>query len=160
MENASKALLIAGGVLIAILIIAMLVYSFGSISGYFEEKNSKEEIDQLTAFNAQYEAYNRKLLRGTDVVSVLNKAISNNEKYEYKEYNYIIGVEFIIKETAGNWKAGKAYNITDYETMKQNENDFTELKRKIFDCTEVEYNEVTGRIDYILFTERKTETGI
>jgi type II secretory pathway pseudopilin PulG len=163
MENASKALLMAGGVLIAVLIIGILLYSFGSMSGYFEEQASQEEIEQLAEFNNQYEAYNRKLLRGTDVVSVLNKAINNNEKYGvngYNEPNYLIEVEFTIKDTTGNLQDGQTYNISNYEIIKQNSDDFTELKRKIFDCTEIKYDKTTGRVNYILFTERKQNNGI
>ena len=80
MENASKALLMAGGVLIAILIIALLVYSFGTMGGYFDTENKEELAKQLKVFNDQYEVYNRKLLRGVDVISVINKVLDNNQK--------------------------------------------------------------------------------
>ncbi|MCI8482663.1 MAG: hypothetical protein HFJ27_06470 [Clostridia bacterium] len=97
MENAAKALLIAGGILIAVLLIGLLVYSFGSMNGYFEEQQQTEKTEQLTAFNQQFESYNRKLLRGTDVVSILNKVLDNNKKYEYED-NYTIIAEFEMKE--------------------------------------------------------------
>ena len=78
MENASKALLMAGGILIAVLIIGVLIYSFGTMSGYFSAEQDIEAAQQLKIFNDQYESYNRKLLRGTDVISVMNKAININ----------------------------------------------------------------------------------
>lgn len=161
MENASKALLMAGGILIALLIIAVLVYTFGTMSNFFKEQQTEEEIEQLTAFNNQYEAYNRKLLRGTDVVSVINKAISNNEKYGpngYNETNYLIQVEFQITDTMGNLESGKTYGIEQFNTIKRNEEDFKQLKEKIFDCKEVRYHATTGRVNYILFVERKQNT--
>lgn len=81
MENASKALIIAGGILISILILSVLVYSFGNISQYFSSEEKVQQTEQLTTFNNQYESYNKKLLRGTDVISVINKAKDNNTKY-------------------------------------------------------------------------------
>ncbi|MBO5478576.1 MAG: hypothetical protein J6A04_02520 [Clostridia bacterium] len=159
MENASKALLMAGGVLIALLIIGLLIYSFGTMSGYFETENTKEQAEQLKAFNDQYEAYNRKLLRGTDVVSVINKVIDNNEKYGingYNEPNYIIQVEFELIDSVGNLEAGRIYNISNYSEMKKNQEDFTDFKRRIFNCKEIKYNKSTGRVNYISFIERKS----
>lgn len=155
MENASKALLIAGGILIALLIIALLVYSFGSMGGYFSSEEAKEEAEQLEAFNKQYEAYQRKLLRGTDVVSVINKMLDNNKKYENIEPNYIMTVSLEIKETVGNLTQGNTYSIDDYLKMRQDEENFIEFKRKIFDCKEIQYHTTTGRVTHIVFTERK-----
>lgn len=162
MENASKALLIAGGILIALLIIALLVYSFGSMSGYFSSEETKEEAEQLEAFNRQYEAYQRKLLRGTDVVSVINKVLDNNDKYGpngYNEPNYIIEVKIEINETVGNLVAGNTYSIAEYIRMKQDKSNFDDFKRKIFDCKEIKYSSTTGRVNYISFTERKVTYG-
>lgn len=163
MENASKALLMAGGILIALLIMALLVYSFGTMSGFFDRESEIEKSEQLTAFNNQYEAYNRKLLRGTDVVSVINKAISNNEKYGqngYDEPEYIIQVEFELVESVGNLQVGKKYNINDFNEMKKNSDNFTDFKRKIFNCKEIKYNNLTGRVNYLSFIEKQQSNGL
>lgn len=177
MENASKALLMAGGILIAIIIIGALVYMMSTSSGFFSAKQSVEQTEQLVAFNNQYEAYNKKLLRGTDVISVMNKVIDNNTKYGVKgqnEPNYIMDVEFEMKEsmiytktgTASiNFKVGEKYNISSFSTIKNNDEAFTDFKRRIFDCGKVEYNKTTGRVNYMLFIERKMtsteyETGL
>lgn len=167
MENASKALMIAGGVLIAVLIIGLLVYMFASGGGLAKEKEQQELILQMKAFNEQYEAYNRSLLRGTDVISVMNKAISNNTKYGLSGSNepeYQIQVEFEMKEelvytqsgTASvNFKVGERYNIDSFSSIKNNTEAFTDFKRRIFDCKEVRHHKTTGRVNYMLFIERK-----
>ena len=41
MENASRALIIAGGMLIAMLVVSLLVWGFTSISAYQKEKAQK-----------------------------------------------------------------------------------------------------------------------
>lgn len=168
MENASKALTIAGGILIAILIIAALMTMFGSSSGMFRAEQDKKEIEQVVAFNNQYESYNKKLLRGTDVISVINKVIDNNKKYGvngYNEPNYIMNVEFEMKEALvyttdgisndSSFKVGQKYDINSFSTIKSNQELFTDFKRRIFDCVSVKYNNTTGRVNYMLFVERK-----
>lgn len=163
MENASKALVMAGGILIALLIIGLLVYSFGTISGYFSSEQDVEAAEQLKVFNDQYESYNRKLLRGTDVISVMNKVLDNNDKYGingYDEPDYIMKAEFILSEEIGGLQVGKTYNVETIQTIRNDEESFTEFKRKVFDCIRLQYNKTTGRVNYMLFEERQIDYGI
>lgn len=167
MENASKALIMAGGILISILIIGVVVYMFSTSSGLFTNKQTEEEIRQLKEFNDQYESYNRKLLRGTDVISVMNRVMDNNTKYGVKGYNepnYLMQVEFEMKEAIVYTKAGTSearfnvgerYNISSFSNIKNSQDAFTDFKRRIFDCTEVKHHATTGRVNYMLFVERK-----
>ena len=80
MENAAKALVIAGGILLAIMTISVLIYMVGSISRMAQAQDEKKELEQLTAFNNEYEAYNKRVMYGAEVISVVNKAIVHNEK--------------------------------------------------------------------------------
>lgn len=81
MENASKALYIAGSLLIALLVISLLVYTFNNLGGVEEQKDEIAYEESITAFNREYEAFNKKIMYGVDVISCINKAVSNNEKY-------------------------------------------------------------------------------
>ena len=80
MENAAKALVIAGGILLAIMTLSLLVYMVGSTSRLAQAQDSKKAAEQLAAFNNEYEAYNKRVMYGTEVISVMNKAIVHNEK--------------------------------------------------------------------------------
>lgn len=176
MENASKALIMAGEILIALLIIALLVFGFTKISNLSETKQGTIEAEQLAAFNKQYESYNRKLLRGVDVISLINKAIDNNKRYDNEEY-YKINVEFSMAETTvyvmnngdkddKRWKKttktfkkeGK-YTFDSYMEIVNDEEAFTDFKRRVFDCEEIRYNKDSGRINYMYFKERKLSTN-
>ena len=166
MENASKALLIAGGVLIAILILGTVIYSYRTTSSYFSEAEQVKVSEQLAEFNNQYESYHRNLLRGTEVVSVINKASDNNTRY-FDEPNYNIQIEFEMKEAIVykkdgtnadiTFKIGQRYNLSSFSQIRQNADAFTDFKRRIFDCKEVRYNSQTGRVNYMLFVERKLD---
>lgn len=76
MENASKALLIAGGVLIAMVTIALLVSSFSSINKFQMSKLSAEEQERLIAFNEQYTKYAGQYVYGTDVITIINASLN------------------------------------------------------------------------------------
>ena len=82
MENASKALAMAGGLLLAIIIIAVLMYVVQNTASLKKAEEDKEIAEQITKFNMEYESYEKTLLRGTELVTLINKAIANNTKYE------------------------------------------------------------------------------
>ena len=55
MENASKALLIAGGILLAIIILSLIVGASKNLSTIKESEDQQREIKQLEEFNKGYE---------------------------------------------------------------------------------------------------------
>ena len=57
MENASKALIMAGGVLIGVLIISLAVYLFVSFGQTSAEINSQNAQKQISQFNSQFTSY-------------------------------------------------------------------------------------------------------
>lgn len=81
MENASRALEIAAGVLLAVLILSLIVYFFSKIGEWPEQQDDMMSSEQLAKFNQEYEVYEKKMMYGVDVISCFNKAQSNNEKY-------------------------------------------------------------------------------
>ena len=81
MENASKALLIAGGMLIALLIIGALVLMFNQIGDYEKGKQGVEKNSQIAEFNMDFVRYtDDKGISGADVVSLINKVNDYNNK--------------------------------------------------------------------------------
>jgi len=79
-ENASKALIMAGSVLIALMIIGALILTFSNLTAYQETNTRSTRSTQMAEFNSQYETYNRKDVRGSDLYSLLNKAIDYNRR--------------------------------------------------------------------------------
>ena len=82
MENAAKALVIAGGVLIAIMTLSLFLYGMTSATRIEQAQNEKKASEELAAFNMEYEAYNKQKLYGIDVITVINKAIENYNKMQ------------------------------------------------------------------------------
>ena len=127
MENASKALLIAGGVLIAILIVSVLVVTLNIVNSNQRTREKALATEQLAEFNQKYEAYNKKALRGTDIITLKNMA-----KSEENAVNLI---------------------VTDIDGPTNINVDLNTNKTAIFACTNVEYN--NGRITALSFQKIK-----
>ena len=81
MENASKALIIAGGVLLAILILSLIVYARTSISEYQNSKTELENIEKIAKFNEQFSQYDRNDVAGYELISLANFVDDYNFRY-------------------------------------------------------------------------------
>ncbi len=79
MENASKALLIAGTTIIGVMIITIFVYVFREGSKINEAYDQKQQNNQLELYNSKFEQYNRDNNTIMDMISVCNLAFSINE---------------------------------------------------------------------------------
>ena len=80
MENAAKALLMAAGVLIALIIIGALLLMFNNLSNYQETNTQNTRESQIVEFNKQFETYDRNDVRGNELISLTNRIIDYNER--------------------------------------------------------------------------------
>ena len=113
MENVSKALLIAAGVLIGLIVLTMLVVMYRQVTSYYTAKEKARTFEQLQEFNAQYTPYNRKNVRGTELISLINKIINFNEQEDE------IGIEIEIRFSDNLAKAQTFYyNPTEFPDVK------------------------------------------
>lgn len=87
MENASKALLIAGGMMLAMLVVSLLIYGWSSYSDYNIHKDELKDIEDLAKFNEQFENYNRQDLMGYELISLANKIVDYNERHSLEGKN-------------------------------------------------------------------------
>ena len=78
MENASKALIIAGAVLISILLIAVGVMIFNQATGVFDETGAQMDEQTVRMFNQKFEGYDGQQ-RGSSVKSLISTVITNND---------------------------------------------------------------------------------
>lgn len=135
MENASKALLMAGGILIALLIIGSIVLLFANLQDYQNKSDASVKQSQIAKFNNQFEPYNKDDLTLMELKSVYNKIVSNNTKYP--EYEIDTNIDVVYSNINVPFSQIE-------EEHKQN---------KIFKCTAIEYKNPDGRISKILFAE-------
>lgn len=132
MENSTKAILMAAGVLFALLTLSLVTVMIGNIQTISEAENSKQQTKELQEWNAQWEAYNKEIMYGSEVITVINKAAqSNYEGYE---------VKITVKKENGTTIISR--ELSSY--LQQNE-------LSIFTCEKISYNEETGRVNEMIF---------
>lgn len=78
MENATKALLIAAAVLIAVLIISLGIVVYRMASQTIDSVNFSGQ--EITAFNDQFTQYQGQHRRGSEVNAMLNTVLASNMK--------------------------------------------------------------------------------
>ena len=130
MENASKALLMAGAVFIAVIIIALLVKSISNVSSFQESRLIEQEQEKIIEFNESYIRYVGTYVYGTEVASLKNKYESDKK----------VAVEVLPVGTQLPTNIGQD---TQY-----------------YKCTGVEYNLSTGRINKITFQKVEVDSTI
>ena len=79
MENATKALLIAAGVLIGIMVISLGISLYASLGSYVDSTKEQLEENEIAKFNAQFFKYDNIDVGIQDVVTVANIAYENNK---------------------------------------------------------------------------------
>lgn len=88
MENASKALIIAGAILISILLISVGVLIMNSTGGITGSMKSSSDSMAMQAFNSQFSSYIGTSISASQVKSLLSTIISSNASDD----NHIIKV--------------------------------------------------------------------
>lgn len=153
MENASKALMMAAGVLIGLLILSLAVYlfaNFGSASAEAHKRNAENQINQ---FNAQFTIYEgRNDVTIHDIVTVANLAKSSNASYDLTEQtdtNYYISVGIYPRYGYEKMSTTQLEALIQADIQKIDEN--PERQLPTYTCT-VNINPNTQRVSTVTFT--------
>ena len=118
MENASKALIMAGSVLLAIMVIGLLVFGYRQMSDLEQTKENSDYVDKLAEYMARFEQFNRgekNPLYGSELLSLANL----QEDYNLSDARADVGYDkieiyvTITKNLEGYLEAGKTYNISE-----------------------------------------------
>lgn len=84
MDNASKALIMAGGILIAVLVISVSLYVITSARGVAKISNERIEENAVQSFNRFYAAYTsdgtKVEIIGIDAVNIYRKALDDSQR--------------------------------------------------------------------------------
>ncbi len=137
-------------IVIMLLILFCIIISIG-----FTYVNYQNSIKQTINFNKEFEYYYQKELLGTDLTTIINKAVDNNTKNEVKIINeeyiddekFSINIEVKIAENDDQiYRMEKIYNLGTDQFVRY----FGYMK---FKCTKIEYHKETKRVKYLLFEQ-------
>ena len=82
MENASKALIIAGAILISILLISVGIMIFNGSSGLFNSATSSMSDQEKQMYNQKFTMYEGTKVSGSSVKELLRAVVANNNDEE------------------------------------------------------------------------------
>lgn len=166
MENASKALIIAGGMLIAMMIVGLLVWGYEQIRQSRASNVESQELQQITEFNKKLESYNKTAVRGYQLISLANLAQDFNNRYSeedgYKQIDIIVKMKENARLPGATNNELYAENKNYYDVIKYvkdiyptlTENPRNEFKQLYFECTNVVYDDnANGRITRMEFNQ-------
>lgn len=88
MENASKALIIAGAILLAILLITLGIYIFQQAQSTVN--NSGMSQAEIQTFNSQFTKYEGEKIKGSSVKSLIQEVNVNNSQDESNEHQITV----------------------------------------------------------------------
>ena len=149
MENASKALTMAGGVLIGILIISLAVYLFADFGTTSAEINKENAERQLEQFNTQFSTYlNRTNITGYELVSVVNLAKENNRQYEGTNNYESESNGYKIDIKVGNTTI-IGLSIDELERSYIKIDDYGQPQ--LYTCNGIDYDSQNGRVRVVYF---------
>ncbi len=116
MENASKALIIAGAILLSILIITLGIMIYRQASGVIDS-NAMDEF-AVSSFNQKFTQYAGENIRGSNVNALFNAVVQNNlanEGDESKQITIVFNNKEIKNPTStsetGKALTGKSYSV-------------------------------------------------
>lgn len=152
MENASKALIMAGGILIGLLIISLAVYlfvDFGKTAADINDQNADQQIVEFNSRFTQYESYKDDAGNWKttiyDIISLAGYAKENNEYYKESSD------EQISVNIVGNHPNNNIQQLSDYNSfMSQYMYDGSGTTLKKFRCVSILYN-TRGKVKSINF---------
>jgi len=117
--------------------------------------NYRKEYNDIQKYNLEFEKNYQKEIYGTDLTTIINKVINNNEKNNVEigqDKKYIsnntnsINIEIKMTDTDQVYSMEMLYN----GGVEQ----FVEHYGNIqFKCTKIEYHKKTGRVSYLYFEQ-------
>lgn len=164
MENASKALIIAGEVLIGVLILTLASYMIVQFGNFSRNLNSQMSEAEINSFNVNFTNFSgRANISMQDVASIINYAQKNNADYEASRGDaYFVDVWIedtsVIDKDINEFLDENKNNIY-YECNVQigqisttaNENEI-KVKRTLTN-NDIQYDNRTTRVNLIIFHE-------
>jgi hypothetical protein len=154
MENASKALIIAGAILLSILIIAIGMYIYNSSTNSIYSAADQISSQEQQSFNSQWESYEQNQ-PGSSVKNMISKLISNaqvnaEEKTKLPDLLYEATESSDTAEQVES-KVGST-NVKGMNTARSN----IETKHNYY--VELHYASDTGLVDAIYIHYEKPDT--
>lgn len=136
MENASKALIMAAGVLITILVASLWIFVFKQMASGVSNVNKIMESSEITEFNQQFLKYDGRgkktdsngnitdFMNIHDVITIVNISKNNDEKEEFPVHVKVVIKNHtepsVVNKDLTKWSDDGLKNLMLYEVKADN----------------------------------------
>lgn len=145
MENASKALIMAGSILIGIIIVSTFVYVFRSSADFAQSYEKTASTVNITKFNDKFEQFSdRTDITIYEIVSLVNYAKNYNKDNSSQ-------IDVVVGNTSYTQLSDSI--LMDYIKKYQ----MGQEDEKIYACEKIEYNPDTHYVCLIKFNVRSNK---
>lgn len=156
MENASKAIIISGSILITTLILSTLFAIYSYLQNANNENSQNRKVIQAVEFNKKFEEYNKDLVYGSDILSLINLIKDYNiQEFELKNYEDIeISITISNQTEKSNYFTKGTYGLDEIYS------NYTNLESQIQICEQKKYLNSTRTIDYFIKLNEEEISGL
>lgn len=149
MENISKALIIAGTIIITVMLMTLLWNLYSNFQKIHKIDDETEKFEQDTEYNKKFRAFNRSDVKGIDILSLYNLVEDYNLREVTNPTTSGINVTINITKSTDYFKKGN-YKIEEinktYEEIEQEISKLLEEKVDYFaGLTEDELNNMKAQ---------------
>jgi len=123
---------------------------------FIYSRNTQNLKQSVQTFNQEYEQYINKEITGTELVTLIGKAINNNEKNNIPKDNknyYLADDAYCLKIYVKFLDSDVSYEMERINAVGINQF-IANYNTANFKCTECIYNKQTGRVGQMTFEEQ------
>ena len=152
MENATKALILAGEILIGVILLTLMVFMFRAMGDFSNAVDENIETKNRLEFNANFEKYwNKADITAQDIVSMGNLAKRYNEKMQNEELEILVVGVSSKYQKMHILKDEQTYDfIREYSTVNKTLNSQQISEIRHFQCIEMTYHKENGKVNRIV----------
>lgn len=143
MDNASKALIIAGAILIAVMLVSLGVMLYNTAAGVAETTTGSVQALGVAGFNAQFETYLGTGKTKAQAAGLVSKVLSNNANNDIFIY-----INFVVEHGSGD-EIDEAFENEDLNDIRFTINAARNVKYNI----DVDEYSADGTIESITITQ-------
>lgn len=130
-----KIIIVSGIILICVILSFYYAYSIYS----FDKK-------QISKFNYFFEQYQDKIIEGTELATIINRVMDENEKNK-SEPSKIVKLEIHIMDNDTTYQVEQIYQLGTERFVSN-------FNTEKFSCKEISYQKETKMVNYICFEQK------
>lgn len=157
MENASNALIIAGGVLIGVLLLSIIVVAFQGAADLAKSYDTSIASTSLQAFNNTFEKFQDSNVNIHDIITLAHFAKDYNTKNLLKNTDSVYITVKCGNEELQEKTDSELLDFLEANTFSKlaNGQENSEGNLQKYKCTDIQYNENTKVVTKITFEKVK-----